>query len=180
MTSVPLHPALVHVPLALAFLLPVLTLGFSWALWKDRIGARTWLTIVLLQAVLLGAGLVALKTGQNEEERVETVVPEAAIQTHQAYAEQFLWITGATLAAAIAVLAVRRAAAVRALTVTTLLGTFLVAGAAVRVGHAGGRLVYVHNAAAAYGARGSANAQAQKDASASPLAESKSGDDDDR
>lgn len=150
MTSVPLHPALVHIPLGLAFVLPALALGFSWALWKDRVRPRAWLVIVLLQAVLLGGGLFAMSTGQREERRVESAVPEAALERHEAYAEQFLWVTGITLATAGAALAFRRPVAVRILTALTVAGTFAVAGTAVRVGHAGGQLVYVHNAAVAY------------------------------
>lgn len=180
MTSIPLHPALVHVPLALAFLLPAVILGFAWALWKERIRPRAWLAVVLLQAILLGAGLVALKTGQNEEERVESVVPEVALQTHEARAEQFVWMVGATLAVAALILVIRRPEAVRALTALTVVGSFLVAGAALRVGHAGGQLVYVHNAGAAYGAGKPDRSQVQKESSAVSWTESKSGDDDDR
>lgn len=150
MTSLPLHPLLVHIPLALAFLLPVVTAGFTWAAWKMRTRPIAWLTVVALLAILLGAGLVALNTGQNEEKRVEAVVPEAAIAAHEELAEQFLWITGITLVAAASVMLIRRPAALRTLTVVTLVGTFLIAGAAIRVGHAGGRLVYVYNAGAAY------------------------------
>ena len=108
MTSVPLHPALVHVPLGLAFILPPVATGLAWALWKGHIQPRAWLIIVLLEAVLLGAGLVALKTGQQEGERVEAVVPETAVETHETRAEQFLWITAVTFAAASALLIVRR------------------------------------------------------------------------
>jgi hypothetical protein len=38
--------------------------------------------------VLLGRGLVAMNTGEREEERVERVVPDAAIERHEEYAEQ--------------------------------------------------------------------------------------------
>jgi uncharacterized membrane protein len=174
-TSLPLHPALVHVPLGLAFVLPALAIGFSWALWTGRTRSRAWLTIVLLQAVLLGAGLVALNTGQHEEERVEFTVPKAAIETHEAYAELFLWTTGGTLAVAAIVLFLRHPVAIRTLTTVTVLGTFLVAGAALRVGHAGGQLVYVHNAGAAYVSASKASAQAGKDTPVTPLTESRDG-----
>lgn len=162
MTSVPLHPALVHIPLGLAFVLPVLALGFSWALWKGHVRPRAWLAIVVLQAVLLGGGLLAMKTGQGEEKRVESIVPEPALETHEELAEQFLWATGITLLPAALVLILRRPGAVRALTVMTVIGTLLVAVAAVRAGHAGGQLVYVHSAAAAYASDNNANARVNK------------------
>ncbi len=179
MTSIPLHPALVHVPLGLALVLPALAIGFAWALWKGSLRPSYWLAIVLLQAVLLGAGLAALKTGQHEEERVESIVPKMALEAHEARAEQFLWVVGITLAIAAIVLVVRHPRAVQALTATTVLGSLLAAGAALRVGHAGGQLVYVHNAAAAYASNSKAIPQAGNDAR-SPLAQSRAGDDDDK
>ena len=102
MTSLPLHPAIVHLPLGLAFILPALAIGFAWAVSRGRVRPRAWTAIVVLQAALLGAGLVAMNTGEREEDRVERIVPESALERHEAYAEQFVWATGATL------LAVRR------------------------------------------------------------------------
>ena len=150
MTSLPLHPAIVHLPLGLAFIMPILTIGFAWALWTGRIQTRAWVAIVALQAVLLGAGLVAQNTGQREEDRVEAVVPDTALEQHEELAEQFVWATGGTLLLAGLVLVLRRPAAARALATATVLGTVVVTASAVRVGQAGGQLVYKHNAGAAY------------------------------
>ena len=150
MTSLPLHPAIVHLPLGLAFVLPALAAGFAWALWYGRVRPRAWISIVALQALLLGAGLVAMNTGEHEEETVERVVPSAALERHEAYAEQFVWATGATLVLATLVLVLRQRAIAHALILATVAGTVVVAAAAVRVGHAGGELVYAHHAGAAY------------------------------
>ncbi len=158
MSSIPLHPALVHLPLGLAFILPVLAIGFTWALWTKRIKPRAWLVIIILQAILLGAGLLAMNTGEREGDRVERVVPERAIETHETYAEQFVWAVGITLAVGILVL-IPRSRLARVLSVATVAGTFAVAGLGVRVGHAGGQLVYVHNAAAAYAVSDGRSAQ---------------------
>ena len=170
MTSIPVHPALVHLPLGLALVLPVLAIGFSWALWKGSISPRVWLAIVVLQAVLLGSGLVALRAGLHEEDRVESTVPKTALERHEALAEQFLWIAALTLVPAGAVLAVRRPGAVQALTVATVLGSFLTTAAAVRVGHAGGQLVFVHNAGAAYVSDNKSLPQADNTAAKKPVA----------
>jgi uncharacterized membrane protein len=148
-----LHPALVHLPLALAFVMPILAIGFAWASWTERIRPRSWIAVVALQAVLLAAGLVAMNTGEREEDRVERIVPEAALEQHEEYASQFVWATGVTLVLAALVLATPKRTIVRSLTVATVAGSLVVAAAAVRVGDAGGRLVYEHNAGAAYGAR---------------------------
>lgn len=165
MTSTPLHPALVHLPLGLAFVIPLLAIGFSWALWTGRIRSRTWLLIIVLQAVLVIGGLLAMNTGEREEDRVESAVPKQALKEHESLATQFLWAAGITLGIAVFTLASRRPAAVKILTTATIVGSFVVAGAALRVGHAGGKLVYVYNAGAAYGAK-SADRMVQSDANA--------------
>jgi uncharacterized membrane protein len=152
MTSLPLHPVIVHLPLAGAFVMPALALGFSWALWKGRIQPRTWSAIVVIQALLFGAGLVAVNTGEREEDRVERVVPEAALEQHEELAGQFLWATGGTLLLAGLVPVFRSRQISRSLSIATVVGTLCVAASAIRVGHAGARLVYEHNAGAAYSA----------------------------
>lgn len=154
MTSLPLHPAIVHLPLGLAFVMPALAIGFAWALWKGRARTAAWVAIVALQALLLGAGLVAMNTGEREEDRVERVVPHGALEHHEELAEQFVWATGGTLLLAGLVLVFRNPRISRALATATVVGTLAVAASAVRVGHAGGRLVYEHNAGAAYSAPG--------------------------
>ena len=113
MGSMPLHPAIVHLPLALAILMPLVATGFAWALWTGRIRPRAWLAVVAFQALLLGSGLVATRTGEAEEERVETVVQESALHQHEELADQFVWAGGLTLVLAGLVLVVRRPAAVR-------------------------------------------------------------------
>ena len=37
MNSVPLHPAIVHIPLGLAMLMPVFAAGFAWAIWTRKL-----------------------------------------------------------------------------------------------------------------------------------------------
>ncbi len=158
MSSLPLHPAIVHIPLGLAFVIPLLAVGFAWAVWHGRVRTRAWVAVVLLQAMLFGAALAATNTGEREEDKVESIVPHSAIELHEQYAEQFVWAAGATLVLAGLVLVVRRPEMVKGLIAVSVLGTLLVGGAAIRVGHAGGRLVYVHNAGAAYAPEGVADA----------------------
>lgn len=150
MNSTPLHPAMVHVPLGLAMLMPLLAAGFAWALWTGRTRVRAWAAVIVLQALLVAAGFAAMKTGEAEEDRVEAVVQEGALHAHEARAEQFVWAAAATLGLAILVVAVRRPDATRGLAALAVLGTVIVAGLAVRAGAAGGELVYVQGAASAY------------------------------
>lgn len=150
MNSLPLHPAIVHLPMGLAVIMPLVALGFGWALWTRRITVRGWAAVVALQALLVASSLVAINTGGTEEERVEAAVPEAAIEAHEEAAEQFAWAAGLTVLVAASVLVLGTGAAGRALLVASVVATTVVAGLGVRVGHAGGTLVYAHGAAAAY------------------------------
>jgi uncharacterized membrane protein len=144
----PLHPALVHFPIVLALLAPLLAAGFLWAIAKGRVPARAWLAVVVLQAVILGSGWLTAETGEDQEERVERVVRESVIKEHEEAAEWFLWIAGLTLPLAGAgLLAGRLGSAGRGL---ALAGTLVTALTVARVGHTGGELVYKHGAALAY------------------------------
>jgi mRNA-degrading endonuclease toxin of MazEF toxin-antitoxin module len=111
---------------------------------------------VLLQALLLGSGLFAINTGGAEEERVEGIVQEGVLHQHEESAEQFVWVSGATLALAALVLVIRRPAASRSIAAAVVVATVAVAGLGFRVGRAGGQLVYVHGAASAYSSTASA------------------------
>ena len=144
----PLHPALVHFPIVLAVLAPLLAAGFLWAIHTSRLPARAWLAVVVLQAVIVGAGWLTAETGEDQEERVERVVREATIEEHAEAADWFLWIAALTLPVAGAgLLTGGLGTGARGL---ALAGTLLAALAVARVGHTGGELVYKHGAALAY------------------------------
>jgi len=161
MNTTPLHPALVHLPLGVAAVMPLLAAGLAWAVWTDRLPVRAWLITIGFQGLLLGGAFVAMRTGEGDEDRVEDLVGHAALHLHESMAEQFVWAVGITLALALLVPFVKRNAALP-LMAATIAGTLVVVGAGVRVGHAGGELIYVHGAASAYasGARGSTDARA--------------------
>ncbi len=181
MGSLPLHPAIVHVPMGLAIIIPFVALGVALALMKGAVTRRTWYVVVALQAALLVGALVAIRTGGMEADKVERVIGEAPIAQHEEAAEVFAWAAGAALAASVAVLVVPFKAATATALVTALL-MFGVTGLGVRVGHAGGRLVYVHGAAAAYrpGAPGGGAARDTTQAAAPDEPSARESDDDDR
>jgi uncharacterized membrane protein len=144
----PLHPALVHFPIVLALLAPVIAIGLLLAIRTGRLPARAWLGVVVLQAILVGVGWGTAETGHNEEDRVERIVREDPIEEHEEAAERFLWIAGLALPLAAAGLAAGGVGAGgRMLTVVALV---VAAGAVAQVGHTGGELVYRHGAANAY------------------------------
>jgi hypothetical protein len=150
MTSVPLHPALVHVPLGLAFALPLLAAGLAVALWRGHVTRRAFLPLVLLQAVLVAGGVLALNSGEREERTVARIVGKAPIHEHEEAAEAFVRASVAALILAAGAAAVAGRTG-RALSAATVVATLAVAGLAHRAGKAGGELVYARGAALAYG-----------------------------
>lgn len=165
MTDLPLHPVIVHLPLALALLMPAFALLAAWAAWTGRLRRSTWLGVIALQALLAGGALAAMSTGEGEEERVEPIVGEAALERHEGYAEQFTWGAGIALAIMLAGLAPQSSARRAAVTLAAA-ATVGVALLGIRTGHAGGQLVYTHGAAAAYvaPAQGRESASVQRNA----------------
>lgn len=144
----PLHPAVVHFPIALAALLPLSALV---ALWAIRRGARplhAWALPVAFAVLLSGSSWLALETGEAEEDRVEAVVPEAAIHDHEEAAERFLLLAGVVTLVSLVGLAGGTVGTAGRLLATV--GTVVVLAAGVQVGRAGGELVYHYNAGAAY------------------------------
>jgi uncharacterized membrane protein len=142
--NLPMHPAAVHLPLALAMLVPPLAVGTLWAIRAGKAPRAAWLLVVALQALLVGGALVALRTGDSEAERIEDRIAEGRLEAHQSAAQQFTVVAGLTLALAAAALVAGRvrprAGAVAAM--GTVVMSLVVAGLAVRTGHRGGELVY--------------------------------------
>lgn len=177
----PLHPAIVHLPIALAVLLPVAALVAAVAVARGWLPARAWALVVCLHVLLVGSAWLAVETGEHEEERVERVVTERLIEQHEERAEVFLWIAGAALlATAAGMIAGSVGSAARAGGVIASLGV-LIAGAA--VGHSGGELVYRHGAASAYveksGRTGEVASMGAVESGAAARTERHSRDDDD-
>jgi len=144
----PLHPAIVHMPLALSVLLPFAVI---FAIWAVRDSARTrpvWAVVVALTAILAISARVAVLTGQDQEEKVEDVVPHDPFEEHEEAGEQLFVIAAVVLVLAAGGLMGGKVGDVaRSLTV---LGSVIVLVAALRVGKLGGELVYEHGAASAY------------------------------
>jgi uncharacterized membrane protein len=153
MDLLPLHPKLVHLPIALAVIVPLVMAGLLAAWWRDVLPRRTWWLAAALQVLLVGSGVAALQSGEADEERVERAVPEAAIEAHEEAAEGFMIGAALVLVIAIAAGVVRGPRAALGLAALASVGSLAVLGLGYRTGEAGGRLVYQHGAAAALGAQ---------------------------
>jgi uncharacterized membrane protein len=144
----PLHAAVVHFPVVLAMLLPLIAVVALLAIRRGG-SIRQWWGITL--AVMLGlaaSSFAAVRTGEAEEDRVERVVGEQPLHSHEEAGERFLILAGALLVLGAAGLLPKRAGAA-----FRLIGTAAAVGvmaAGWQVGHTGGELVYRYGAAAAY------------------------------
>jgi hypothetical protein len=153
------HPKVVHIPMALGVLMPLIAGGLALAWWRGWLPWRAWLVAVGLQAVLLASGVVALRTGEAEEDRVERIVSESLIEAHEEAAEVFVWGSGAVLAMMLAAAAFNQKRSGLPTAAVATLGTLVVLGLGYRTGQAGGSLVYEHGAAQVYTTSGPGDAR---------------------
>jgi uncharacterized membrane protein len=154
----PLHPAVVHFPIVLMFLLPLAALAALWYGRKHSERRGAWVLTTALAGALTLSAWVAVETGERDEEGVEQVVPEPALETHEEAAERFLLLSaGVLVIAGAGLLHGRLGSAARLATTAGALG--LVAAGAM-VGHSGGELVYRHGAASAHATAGPGAARA--------------------
>lgn len=177
--GLPLHPLVVHFPIVFSVLLPIATLLALRIIRKGTAPRKAWAMPVALAAALTLSAFAATQTGKREEERVERVVAESAIEGHEEAGERFLVLSGVLLVVAGAGFAPRAfGAAARLVTAVGALG-LLAAG--VQVGHSGGELVYRHGAASAYTRDGGGSASEAPGASAgAPAGSRERSDGDDR
>jgi uncharacterized membrane protein len=147
----PLHPAVVHFPIAIAVLLPFAAALAALAIasgWLDR---RAWVGIVLLHAVGAGSAWFAEETGHDQEERVEQALGERLeepIHEHEEAAEWIVLAFGVTFVLTAAGLLSGRVGGLAR--VAAVAGALALAGISVRVGETGGALVYQHGVSDAY------------------------------
>lgn len=146
MFPTPLHPFVVHAPIVLGVLLPIVAIGALVAI-RSGIALRpAWAVVVTLSAALALSAFVAVRSGQEDEEIVEEVVSGRVLHEHEEAGERYLWLSGAVLA--LAALGLAPGMLGRGSRYATVAGGVLLVAAAVNVGHLGGQLVYEYGAAA--------------------------------
>lgn len=144
----PLHPAIVHFPVVLAFLLPFFAAGAVWAIRRGARPRRAWSLPVAVALALAASAWLAVETGEAQDERVERVVSEQPLSTHEEMAETFF--TASIGLAVIAAAGLIGGMAGRAARIVTAAGSVALVIGAAKVGHSGGELVYRYGAANAY------------------------------
>jgi uncharacterized membrane protein len=144
----PLHPAVVHFPVVLAFLLPISAAIAIWTIRKGTRATRAWAVPLALAAALSLSSWVSVETGENQDEKVERVVQEQPLDAHEEAAEAFL--TGSIVVLVITAAGLVRGRFGSALRVVAAVGSLALLAGGAYVGHTGGQLVYKYGAASAY------------------------------
>lgn len=170
----PLHPAVVHVPLGLAMVSPVLFFLLWFMIRKEWLPARAWVLAVVIQALLVGSALYAKELGEEDKEKVEKTLSEnqdrhhehhagpvmkdkhehsdqehSEVEHHEHIAERFIKVEVALLILVLSGLLTRFSFSnqVRFFTVLASLAALYFA---YETGHSGGEMVYVKGGAKAY------------------------------
>jgi len=104
--------------------------------------------VVALAAALAVSAFVATETGEDQEERVETVVPHRAFERHEEAGERFrTFASVAMVLVACGIVGGRTGNVLRIAGAAAALALLVLAW---QVGESGGDLVYEHGAARAY------------------------------
>lgn len=144
----PLHPIVVHFPIVLVVLAPLVAAGALWSIRRGTLARRAWSIPALVLGALVLSAWVAAQTGEREEDRVERVISERPIHTHEEAAELFVYASAGVLA--IALVGLLPGTAGRIGRVVGTAGTVALVAVGWNVGRTGGELVYRHGAAQAY------------------------------
>lgn len=145
----PLHPSIVHLPLALTFLLPFLVLVFAWAIKSGKMSKEMWLVIVGMQILVTATGYLSLETGETDEQKVSAIVSKKIVHEHEEAAEIFVGTTVISLASGIVAWFLQPAfqdKARFAVIFLSLLPVFF----GWQAGKLGGEIVYRHGGASAH------------------------------
>ena len=144
----PLHPAMVHFPIVLALVLPLVVAATFVALKRGAQPRTTWLPVVGVGALLIVSTWATVQTGEREEEVVERAVAEQTLHTHEEAAERFLILSLVT--AIVIGLGMAPGRACQIARGGSARRRVVVAVAALGGGRPGGARGYVHGAAQAY------------------------------
>jgi uncharacterized membrane protein len=147
--QIPLHPMIVHFPLALSAVMPILMIVFLWLMKKNLMAPKCWLIIIGLQLFTTVSAYIALESGEEVEDKVEKVVDKKLIHTHEEKAEIFTGVSVLALVLSIVAYVVKKelqTGIILGLIGISMTGAIL----GFNTGKAGGELVYEHGAAGVF------------------------------
>lgn len=137
----PLHPAVVHIPLGLAFAMPLISFVVALGVRRGWFRVRTWVLVLLLQLILVSSAFVAVETGEELEENTPLAVAEELVEVHEQYGHLMLIAAAVTFLLMFGGLYPTRPVAEKFEWVS-ILACLIVFALAIMAGHSGGQLVY--------------------------------------
>lgn len=148
--TLPLHPALVHFPIAIAVLIPLLAIATLFFIQKKMISTEIWLGILVIQALLVTSGFLSMQTGHEDEEIVEETIKHSLIHQHEEAAEAMTYTATGILLIGLAAYFLSKKIPFKIGASITIAGMFVVTAMALNTGKKGGELVYKYGAAEAH------------------------------
>ena len=145
MLETPLHSALVHVPLGLTVLAPIILTGL-FLYRKAEMAKKTWIFIILTQFIGAESAILAKEYAEQDEHIVESAISEQIIEEDEERAETFTSALIATLAISILAFFIKKENYSFYFFSLTLFFQILVVGLGHQVGSSGGELVYKYGA----------------------------------
>lgn len=147
MFDLPLHPIVVHFPIVLGALLPLLAILLWWAIQKWQWTPRVWSLVSAVALVYSLSAVTAVQLGEADEEKVEKVISEKVIEEHEEAGELIPWIAETLFLVSLGGFTVKYSKqAQMALIVLSLVAV----APLINAGHTGGALVYEHGASVAH------------------------------
>ena len=146
MFDLPFHPIVVHFPIALGVLVPVMGMFLIWAMSSKRANAKSWGIMVFITALYLASAVGAVKTGELDEHNAEELIGRSLVHDHEEAGEKVPWAAGILFVSCLVTYAISR----NKLSWTHKLVTLLaIAGLypLLYAGETGGKLVYEQGAA---------------------------------
>lgn len=137
----PLHPAVVHIPIGLAVVMPLMSFIVAFGIRKGWFRVRTWTLILLLQLILVSSAFVAVETGEQQEDSTPLAVAQEKIDVHEDYGHWMLIAAAITFLLMFAGLHPKRRVAEK-LQWLSIAASLVVLFLAFQTGHSGGQLVY--------------------------------------
>lgn len=144
----PLHPQIVHFPIALMTLLPFVLVGALVAIRRGAAVRSAWGVAAAFAVLLAVSSFAATFTGEQTGERVEEVVGDRPVHEHEEAGEWFRNL--ALVTTVIVVVGLAGGAAGRTARLAAPVAAVVLFAAGYRAGHSGGLLVYEHGAASAF------------------------------
>lgn len=140
MFNLPLHPIVVHFPIAIGSIMPI-AMGFViFGIRRWQWPTQTWWLVILLQGIVFASALTALKTGEMEEDHAEKKVSEQLIHEHEEWGEKVPVTAGIVFALTLLPLWIRKKS--KALMMTSLVASIGLVVVLIFTGHSGGKMVY--------------------------------------